>query len=247
MKLVMKLQKLDGLRQSLDKRIYPYPEPEWNVENTNRKPGSTTFKQCGWCEYHGGGTCRYDCHITTSCNLLDDYGLGSDTYWDTPCLLKMLSKEDMDDIIGSKERSIKNHQESIKTLEKQIKIIRKTDFPVKPPLPSNRLHDYEEGEIVWIYSKKEKKWRRGIVVPGYRSHDGCVSYILDGVPESQPSRCGPWGCGVSAPVILKDWEYQHFMKTLEDFKIWLHLSDTEYNGERMPIKEMYFALKEIKK
>ncbi len=243
----MKLQKLDGLRQSLDKKIYPYPEPEWNAINLNRKDGSTTFKQCGWCKYTGGGSCRYNCYLVTNCTLLRDYGLGSNTHWDTPCLVKMLSKEDMDDVIKGKEWDIKNHMNSIKRLEDETKLIRKTDFAVKPPLPSHRLHDYQEGEIIWIYYTKEGKWTRGVVVPGYRSHDGRVSYILDGIPKSQPIPKGecPWGCGVSVPSILRDWEYQHFKKNLDDFKVWLHLCDTDYNGERMPIKDMYSALEKV--
>lgn len=41
----------------------------------NRKSGATTFNMCGWCKYTGGGSCRYQYHITTSCNFLDDAGL----------------------------------------------------------------------------------------------------------------------------------------------------------------------------
>lgn len=243
----MKLQKLEGLRQSLDKNIYPYPEPEWNAENINRKSDSTTLKQCGWCKYCGGGSCRYNCSITTSCTLLHDYGLGSNTYWDTPCLLQFLSKEDMNQIIQRKQWNIKNHLKSIEQLKHEIKTIEEMEFPVKPPLPDNRFHDYQEGEVVWVFNDERKKWIRGIVVPGYRSHDGCVSYILDDIPESQLNQQGPRGCGVSVPGILTDEEYQYFIKHLEDFKIWLHLSDKEYNGEREPIQDMYKALKEAKK
>ena len=245
---------LKNLRQELDKRDPHHPDPEWTAENMNRKRGSTTFKQCGWCKHTGGGGGQYNCMLSTSCNLLHEYGLGSHVYWDTPCLIKMLSKEDMDKIIKWKEYGIKEDQRSTKRLEDEIQTIRKTEFSIKPPLPSNRLHDYEEGEIVWIYSEKvysekEKKWRRATVVPGYRSHDGCVSYIMDGVPESRPKPKGngPWGCGVRVPIVLKDWEYQYFKKHIDDFKIWLHLSDTKYNGERMPIDEMFVALKEAKK
>lgn len=239
---------LRDLRQKLDKRDPNHPDPEWTAEIINRKHDSTTFKQCGWCKHTGGGSCRYDCMLSTNCSLLRDYGLGSHVYWDTPCLIKMLGKEDMNKVIKYKEYSIKEDQRSIKRLEDDIKIIRKMELSIKPPLPDNRLHDYEEGEIVWAYSEKEKKWRRGTVVPGYRSHNGCVSYILDGVPKSRPrpEGEGPWGCGVGISGILKDWEYQYFKKHIEDFEIWLHLSDREYNGERMNIDDMFVALKNNK-
>lgn len=235
---------LKGLRKKLDDRKYDYQEPEWNAGNINKKPGDTTFKQCGWCEHTGGGSCRYDCHISTSCNLLKEYGLGNHTYWDTPCLIKMLSKKDIESAIGYKDYKIKEYKEMIERTKEEKNVLQNLKPTKKPPLPSNRGDVFDEGKTLWVYSQKENKWRKGIIVPGYRSHDGCVSYILEGVPESKPKPDGdgPWGGGCSIPGIILDWEYQYFKKNLDDFKTWLHLCDTEYNGERYDVMKMFFAL-----
>ena len=43
--------------------------------SASRKSEATTFNVCGWCKFTGGGTCRYQYHITTSCNILTHAGL----------------------------------------------------------------------------------------------------------------------------------------------------------------------------
>lgn len=50
------------------------PEP-LDAASINRQSDSTTFNVCGWCKYAGGGSCRYQYHITTSCSFLDYAGL----------------------------------------------------------------------------------------------------------------------------------------------------------------------------
>lgn len=234
---------LTNIRQKLSNRDYDYPEPEWTPENINRKPGSTTFKQCGWCKYRGCGSCRYNCCIDTSCSLFPDYGLGHQTYWDTPCLIKLLGKDDIDDLIRYKNYKVEELKKTIQRKEGERKILQNLKPAAKPPLPSNRGDTFNEGKTIWLY--RNKKWIRGVIVEGYRSHDGCVSYILDDIKKSkpQPQGTGPWGCGASIPGILLDWEYKYFQDNPNDFKIWLNLSDVKYNGERYDVQEMYDALR----
>ena len=222
---------LKGLIDKLEDSDYRPEDPEWNSRNINRKEGDTTFKQCGWCEHTGGGSARYGCMLSSSCNLLHSYGLGHRVFWDTPCLVLFLGKEDMKNIMMSKKRDIEDKKSQIKYIKEEIKTINDLVLPKKPPLPGNRIKDFNEGETIWAYNDKNK-WVKGTVVPGYRSHDGCVSFILDGVPESmpKPEGGGPWGFGVGVPKILKDWEYKYFKNYPDDFKIWLHLCDSDYNG-----------------
>lgn len=211
-------------------------EPEWNALNINRKEGSTTFKQCGWCVYVGCGSCRYSCHIDGSCGLLKDYGPGSEVYWDTPCIVRMLSKKDILAVCESKVSEIEGLYSNIREEKKFIKVLRGLKPTIKPALAVNGA-DFDDGSIVWVWTNK--KWCRGIVVPGYRSHDGCVSYVLDDFPETKNK---PWGCGVSVPCILKEWDYKYFKAHKDEFLVWLELQDREYNGEKLNMKEMYLGL-----
>lgn len=226
----------------LEDRNFQYKEPEWTAENINKKEGDTTFKQCGWCKHHGGGSCRYDCHLSTNCSLLKSYGIGQRVYWDTPCLVILMGKTDMNSVIKSKKWEIDSLRKQMASLKGNIDIIKNLKLKDRPSLPDNRTHDYNEGETIWTYI--DNKWAKGIVVPGYRSHDGCVSFILEDYPKSKPKPEGegPWGCGAGVPEILTDKEYHYFKEHHDDFRTWLHLSDREYNGNRAPIDEMYAAL-----
>lgn len=216
-----------------------YPEPTWTAENMNRKEGDTTFKQCGWCEYHGGGTCRYDCHLDTSCSLMKPYGLDRDVHWNTRCIIKKLGKIDLRDIIQSKRYKIQEARKEITWAKEQIKTLQNIpEYSIhKPPLPDNRIGDFNESEIVWIFH--QDRWSRGTVVSGYRSHDGCVSYVLDDYPKNRKG----WGCGCAVPCVLKNWEYRYFRKHLKEFQVWLDLSDREYNGKRLPLDKYMQAMK----
>jgi len=225
-------------------------EPEWNAQNMNRKQGDTTFKQCGWCEYASSGSVRYDCYLNTNCSLLKDYGKTKETFWDTECIVKKLGKEDMQNIIKNKKYKIRENKASIKRTKKEISIIKSMKLPKKPPLPENRIQDFKLCEIVWVFCSKRKdktfgddKWHRGIIVKGYRSGDGCISFVLDDFPESKEG----WGCGVAVPCILKGWEYEYFKTHLKEFKDWLILCDRVYNGEKLPLDKYYFAIKKGEK
>lgn len=209
----------------------------FTAEMMNNKKGDTTFKVCGWCAYRGSGTYRYDCMIDGNCDLLQSYR--NSVKFCTPCRVIDLSKADIKRIIESHKREIIEVKNKIKSKTNVIRVLENIDAEDKPILPENRGDYFNEGDKVYVYH--EKKWNKGVVVPGYRSHDGCVSYVLDSYPES--SKKGPWGCGWSVPGIIHEWEYKYFQKNIDEFQKWLEKSDRDYNGERLDMKSYFDALK----
>ncbi len=213
--------------------LYNKKEPEWNAENMNKKQGDTTFDICGWCKYNGSGSARYNCMLESDCTLMKSYEGSHD--WNTKCLLKSLSQIDLRSIVSSKNYEISSLQSQIERLKDQVTFI-ESEIPKhknSPSLPSNRTEDYNEGEVIFV--NLNEKWERGIVVDGYRSHDGCVSYVLDNYPESKKG----WGRGVAVPTVLKEWEYQYFKNNQGDYKIWKEkVESEEYNGEKIKLTDI---------
>ena len=208
-------------------------EPEWNAENMNKKNGDTTFVICGWCKYNGTGTARYDCMLSSTCQLMKSYSENNN--WDTKCPFKLLSQIDLKDIISSKKYEIKNLQHQIERIKNEIIVIDSdiSNHKNSPPHSNNRIEYYNEGEVVFV--NIEEKWERGIVVSSYRSHDGMVSYVLDNYPESNKG----WGCGVQVPIILKEWEYNYFKNNTEDYNIWRNKEESrKYNGENIKLTDI---------
>lgn len=215
-----------------------YPEPKWTAKNINRKRGDTTLKQCGWCEYAEGGSARYNCLLWTSCGLIPTYEeYNKDLHWDTECIVMKLGKFDFNRLVENKEYKIEEAKNTIERAKEKIKTLKGLIQKEIPCLPNNRPADYfNNNDIVYVFYKN--KWARGIIVSGYRSHDGCVSYILDDYSESQPKNKGAWGCGISVPIVIKQWEYDYFKDNLKAFKIWLDFSDREYNGKGLFMGEL---------
>lgn len=222
-------------------------EPIWTAENINRKEGDTTFKQCGWCKYRGTGSYRYGAMISGSCSLMRSYR--NEVAWNTACKISPLGKEDLTDFISSKEYEIEQARESIRSTKEELgvlsSLLKKAEK--RPPLPENRRRDWPLGETIWVMH--EAKWNKGVIVGGYRSGDGCVSYVLDDYPESQgqPKGKGAWGCGWSVPCILLDWEYKYFLKHPDHYEEWLKGSDREYNGEPLRIEDYRKAMQKALK
>ncbi len=216
-----------------------HKEPEWTAENQNRKQGDTTLRTCGWCEYTSGGAVRYGCYLSTSCSLMKRYGPGKDVYWDTVCIVQHLGKRDIDSVVKSKAYEITEHENAIKRLKREIDTLNmlSKDHPDSPPLPDSRVCDYYNvGDTVFIFH--ENKWNRGVVVSGYRHHDGCVSYVLDDYADSKVG----WGCGYAVPGVLKEWEYDYFKKNGSNFLEWLGVCDRKYNGESLDLAAYHAAL-----
>lgn len=161
-------------------------EPDWNDELRNRKAGSTTLKQCGWCKYRGTGSYRHDCMIEGNCKLLPDYDEENDVRWDTPCVIINKGKEDIARYIKSHKYAIEDSKKEIKREQEIINNLRGFISKAKniPPLPWNRgAEHFNVGDRIAAYDESSIAWRFGTVVYGYRHHDGCVSFHLDETPE----------------------------------------------------------------
>jgi hypothetical protein len=207
--------------------IMEYEEPEWTVENRNREEGDTTFEICGWCEHRGCGSFRYHCMLSGHCSLIKSYG--DNVVWNTPCVVKILGKLDINDLIDGHNSEIEGAKSRIKRETEIIKILKKIqkDAVESPPLPGSRDYDYYNiGDR--IYVNHENKWEPGTVVNGYRHQDGCVSFGLDNVPGSNG-----WGCGTAVGGVLKEWEYDYFASNPERYKIWKEKVESE-RKEKLP-------------
>jgi len=214
--------------------LYDKEEPEWNAENMNKKQGDTTFVICGWCKYNGSGASRYNCMLNSSCSLMKSYS--ENNTWNTKCLFKSLSQTDLRNVVSSKNYEISSLQNQIEKLKDQVIFIESDILKHKnsPPLSSNRKEDYNEGEVVFV--NINEKWERGVIVPGYRSRYGCVSYVLDNYPESKKG----WECSVTVPVILKEWEYNYFKNNTEDYSIWKDKEESiKHNGEKIKLSDIH--------
>lgn len=239
-------------------------EPEWTAENQSRNKGDTTFKQCGWCEHAGCGSYRYQCMLSGSCDLLRTYG--DERKWNSPCKVIGLGKKDLQGLIDYKKGDIKDREKAIVDLNKEIGHLTelKKKAGEKPPLPGSRDSDhFNVGDRVAV--NMDGKWIGGTVVYGYRHHDGCVSFHLDG--ENPPKfnklenafnkeeKPKDWefhqqaidsigeiadapGCGYSTPsvMLLKEWEW--FADHPEEYEWWIkQCLEKDYNGEKLNPKD----------
>lgn len=217
-------------------------EPNWNAKTINKKKGSTTLKTCGWCEY-ATGTYRYGCMLEGNCTLMKEYAWNKGVTWDTECKLKSLGKKDISSIINSKNYKIADYKSNIKGKKIEIYILKSLAIKARdiPALPESReVNHFKLGSIVYVYHDPTNSWKRGVVVNGYRSGDGCVSFVLDNVPESN-GEGGPWGCGIAVPGVLLELEYIYFKKHKKEFKKWLKNSDKSYNGKKLNL-DKYFEV-----
>lgn len=203
-------------------------EPIWNAETINRKKGDTNFQTCGWCKHGGSGGHRYDCMVDGKCNLLKDYQ--NEVAWDTECKLTTLGKEDLTSIIESKEQNIKSYESSIIKKKEEIKQLSELhkDADGIPPLPQSRQHDHFnlEDEIMIYPTFTEATirdtWLKGIVISGYRHHDGCISGYIDKKYHDGDNLDGHgYGSGSSNPLVLLKKEYDYFVDNPNKFKPWI--------------------------
>ena len=194
------------------------------VELRHKEKDSTTLKQCGWCKFTGSGSFRHSYMISGSCNLAHYAGGGvhSDVKWDTPCIFTEASRADISAMIDGHQREIKSSEDSIQRHGEHIAelTVLQKNANDRPTLPQDRSHDhFDAGDPVVVFC--EGKWRSGTVEPGYRHHDGCVSYRMDGFG---PQDSGFWGCGTSRPEALLAKEAEWFANNQDQFVIWLDLA-----------------------
>jgi len=228
-----------------------------------RKAGSTTFNICGWCTHNSGGTYRYDCALVTRCGLLpdkydEDYdGLcvpnTEDSTAITTCHLHTLSLVQCTDIAKwykSKAEGAFNAREDTRVAIKHVQQLIADAIVDKPYLINLRPSDWFNvgDEIVFnltdfvsddadIKLLVEDTWVRGIVVPGYRHHDGCVSCGFDVRVHTGSNLNGRGGgAGSNSPYVLKVDEYEYLKKAADDdlefLDLWLNSILEEYSVDQ---------------
>lgn len=204
------------------------------VEMQDNDQGSTTLKQCGWCEY-ASGTHRYNYCIKGNCSL--DKSYSNEIMWNDRCKFIDASKSDIDAVIKNHLYTIKQNNESNERHEEYINKLTsiQNDAVYRPPLPDNRKHDhFNLNDNVMIHY--ENHWYTGEVRGGYRHHDGCVSYRLNGIG---PQNEGFWGHGSATPTVLLEDEYQWFKLNPQEYLKWCEVAyDKEFNGEKITIAEI---------
>lgn len=103
-------------------------------------------------------------------------------YWDTSCIFRYCTEDFVDNIIKLKNEEIEFFENiiipKVERRIRELEILLKTadDMPV---LPDNRGSEhFNLGDKVMVWYQERRMWKEGIVVYGYRSGDGCVSFHL---------------------------------------------------------------------
>lgn len=197
----------------------------------DRASDATTFNFCGWCKYAGGGTCRYQYHISTHCGLLSDAGIKSDeSRFNTPCFLPEASQKLLeritDGLIESLGTTIAAKHLSDQKIKYLITLERKAE--TKPAMPDHRPHDwFNVGDPVVCFVTDfpgrtvNLNLAKGMVVNGYRHHDGCVSVEFKvQIHEGENLGGKGGGYGMSRPEVMHKWELDYLHKHLDFAQIW---------------------------
>lgn len=223
------------------------PEP-LDAASINRKYGATTFNVCGWCKHCGGGSCRYNYHITTYCPLIprqlgngETWGGNEQFRFDTPCALKSGTQELLDTCVEhlkARQAQLISRQQQAASYADYLEQVM-TQAEEKPYFASHRPHDWFNldervtfftSDFEGVLPDKAKTFVPGKVINGYRHHDGGVSACAD-----EPYHTGEYcnGCGSSfgtaRPEILHDWEFDYLKSHPDYLKVWLRCSKAELN------------------
>lgn len=196
------------------------------LERRNNAYGSTTLKQCGWCEY-ASGSHRYNYCISGRCSL--DKSYNKEVNWKDSCKFLDASKADVDAIINNHKWQIESATGTILRHKEYTKILKrlKNGLPERPALPDDRKGSHFEIDApvrVWL----EGNWVKGVVKYGYRHQDGRVSYKLEG---RGPQEVEFWGQDISTPTILLESEWQFFANNPSEYKVWSEKAyDKKFNG-----------------
>ena len=202
-------------------------EPPENLRQ--REGGSTTLEQCGWCEY-ASGSHRFSYCISGKCRLGKSYD--KDVKWDTPCRIATASKSDLEALVKNHEYTINNCDGQIKRQQETIAILqeRMKDATDRPPLPSDRPHDhFNIDDRIRVFMDGE--WVSGEGRNGYRHHDGCVSYRLNG---KGPQLEGFWGMGYAVPSVMLETTAIKLLESRQEASVWFEKAcDKDFNGEKI--------------
>ncbi len=162
-----------------------------NVNLLNGSNEATTFNMCGWCKHNGSGSFRYNYMIHGSCSILSNACINNERVTNTLCYFTGDSKKDNKVVIGLKKslkqtiENIKKHREYISYLNILLKTAKN-----HPALSNHREHDHfnlNDKVVCYIGNWNDKgngpivddKFVEGVVINGYRHHDGCVSVYYD--------------------------------------------------------------------
>jgi len=206
------------------------PEP-LDAASINRKRGATTFNVCGWCKFTGGGSCRYDYHISTSCSIVTDAGMkDEERKFNTPCVFKTADDSFFDKIRNGLESNRTRLIEEKRQTDQKIKLLLTLEkrAEVKPAMPDRRPHDwFNEDNPVMCYVGKWKErivpnqFATAKVINGYRHHDGCVSVCYDQrVHNGDYLEGHGGGYGMSRPEVMHVWEFEYLLAHPDFASLW---------------------------
>jgi hypothetical protein len=214
------------------------PKDSWSKDlepldaaSINRKGDATTFNFCGWCKHCGGGSCRYNYRITTSCSFIDYAGMkDEERKFNTPCIFKTATDQFFNQV---REGLAKKRDQVIrekKTTDVKIKKLLKLEEEAekKPAMPGARPHDwYNINDSVvcyvgeWEEILTDEQFSTAKVISGYRHHDGCVSVCFDKKIHNGDYLDGHGsGYGMSRPEVMHQWEYEYMLTHLDFAKLW---------------------------
>lgn len=221
-------------------------------DSINRQRGATTFNVCGWCDHAGGGSARFGYLISTSCSLKSKAGLkAKGTVFNTPCHWLTAPQTELQRLVAgfscekgkliAKKRKADAAIKMLRVLEGQAE--------AKPIFPSWRPFDHFnlEHPIVLFLASWENAivpdlFVRGVVIPGWRHHDGCVSFYTEKKIHNGANMDGHGGGGaLSQSTIMEEWEFNYLVANPDFARIWLKSAE-KTSGQ---LKEMLKALKDF--
>lgn len=210
-----------------------YLEP-FDAASVSRKRGATTLNFCGWCKYAGGGSCRYNYYITTTCSLKTSAGLHDDQrHFNTPCFLPEAPIAELDQLRSGLEQQLNLLKKTKTATDEKIVILLELEklAEKKPAFPNHRPHDwFNEGDpLVCYIGEWEKrllpdKFATAKGILGYRHHDGCISVCFDSKVHTGEYLNGHGsGYGMSRPEVMHAWECEYMLKHPDFCNVWLKL------------------------
>lgn len=208
------------VKMSITPMSWGKPEPI-DAESLGRERGTTTFNICGWCKHATSGLARYGYMIESTCALTPNGkvdGEYEEHHADSPCKFLSFTTEQCQQEAKNwleEIEKVKARREKVRTLIMALQAVAKGQ-PQRPLLPEMRPFDYfNVGEVVGVLTQDmpnliiEESWVTAKVIPGYRHHDGCVSFVADFPFHSGDYLQGMGGgAGCSSACILKEWELQ---------------------------------------
>jgi hypothetical protein len=205
------------------------------VDLLNGNGDITTFNMCGWCEHNGGGSFRYNYMIHGSCSILSNACINIERVTNSLCYFTGDKKKDNEVVTGLK-KSLKQTIENIKKRQEYISYLNILLKTAKnhPALSNHRKCDHfnlNDKVVCYIGNWKENehghdiivddKFVEGVVINGYRHHDGGVSVCYDKKIHNGDYLEGRGGgYGSSRPEVMLKSEFEQFLNDMTFVRIW---------------------------